>query len=332
MTPLDRYMLFASRDLDQARDMVARRFCRHRLETVGKSASFDARHNCAEGVHLAINYIRYGATVLIEPGELQHFYLVQLPLRGHAEISNGGVSVDSCATTATILNPDRHTAMIWHAGCEQLLIYIDRQELLKFAERHFGRLFDHPIVFEPEIDLTRPDLARWRQQIIGLFAAADAGHLFGAAVSINQGFVEQQLLEGLLTLQPSNVSQFANREPSAIAASHVTRARQFIVEHADHPIALSDIASAAGVPIRTLQHGLRQATGTSPMQLLRDERLMRVRCELNSGHSADTVTVTAAKWGFSHFGRFSGYYRQAFGELPSATLARAQASRMRAVN
>ena len=291
-----------------------------------------ARHNCAEGVHLAINYIRYGATVLIEPGELQHFYLVQLPLRGHAEICNGGVSVDSSTTTATILNPDRHTAMIWHAGCEQLLIYIDRQELLGFAERHFGRLFDFPIVFEPEIDLTRADLALWRQQIIGLFAAADAGHLFGKAVSINQGFVEQQLLEGLLTLQPSNISQFAGGASSAIAAGHVKRARQFIVEHADRPIALSDIASAAGCRFEPCSMVSGQATGSSPMQLLRDERLMRVRCELVSGHSADTVTVTAAKWGFSHFGRFSGYYRQAFGELPSATLARAQANRKRAAN
>ena len=31
-----------------------------------------------------MNYIRYGTDVEIEPGELGSFYLIQIPVKGHA--------------------------------------------------------------------------------------------------------------------------------------------------------------------------------------------------------------------------------------------------------
>ena len=159
--------------------------------------------------------------------------------------------------------------------------------------------------------------------MLALFASADAGRLFGDVKSINQRLIEQEILAGLLAHQPSNVSQFLDAGGSGPAAAHVKRAKRFIVEHADRSISLCDIASAAGVPIRTLQHGFRQTLGRSPMAVLRAERLMRVRCELASGHGGGSVTSVAAKWGFVHFGRFSSHYRQSFGELPSTTLVNA---------
>ena len=46
-------------------------------------------------------------------------------------------------------------------------------------------------------------------------------------------------------------------------------------------------------------------------------RLHGARREIRVGKSS--VTDVAMKWGFSHLGRFSGYYRDTFGELPSQT-------------
>jgi Helix-turn-helix domain len=40
-----------------------------------------------------------------------------------------------------------------------------------------------------------------------------------------------------------------------------------------------------------------------------------------SGEDADVTTV-ALRHGFTHMGRFSGYYQSAFGELPGTTLRR----------
>jgi hypothetical protein len=48
-----------------------------------------------------------------------------------------------------------------------------------------------------------------------------------------------------------------------------------------------------------------------------------VRQTLLNPDSATNVTRTALRYGFLHLGRFAIEYRQAYGESPSATLAKA---------
>ena len=97
--PLARFSLFESSDLDEARERVARVFCPHRLDMIGRG-SFDACHNHVSGERLSLNYIQYGAKTLIAPGELKDFYLLQIPLSGGAAISNGPDHYYSCPEKA----------------------------------------------------------------------------------------------------------------------------------------------------------------------------------------------------------------------------------------
>jgi len=54
-------------------------------------------------------------------------------------------------------------------------------------------------------------------------------------------------------------------------------------------------------------------------------RLQVARDRLTRPGTGSSVTDIALDCGFVHLGRFSGQYRQAYGELPSETLARARA-------
>ena len=84
---------------------------------------------------------------------------------------------------------------------------------------------------------------------------------------------------------------------------------------------MEDLARAAGVGVRALQLCFREAYQTSPMGYLRARRLAEVRRRLRrAGPEATTVAEVAMDHGFSHLGRFSRYYREQFGELPSQTL------------
>ena len=58
-------------------------------------------------------------------------------------------------------------------------------------------------------------------------------------------------------------------------------------------------------------------------------RLTGARRDLRRPGAATTVTETATRWGFFHFGEFAAAYRRQFGELPSDTLRRAGASETR---
>lgn len=68
--------------------------------------------------------------------------------------------------------------------------------------------------------------------------------------------------------------------------------------------------------------------GTSPMQLLRDMRLDKIRLELANAPADASVSEIALHWGYTHLGRFAAY-RQRFGEAPSQTLAAARGSASR---
>ena len=59
----------------------------------------------------------------------------------------------------------------------------------------------------------------------------------------------------------------------------------------------------------------------TPQVYLRNWRIARAHEDLVSGRST-RVTDVALHWGFFDVGRFAGYYRGMFCELPSATLKR----------
>lgn len=322
MKPLQSFSLLDTDNLDQARELVSRQFCRHKLEIRSDARSFHALHHVARGRLLSLNYIRYGTSVSIEPGELEHFYLIQIPLIGHATIHNGGSKVDSNCAMASVLNPDRYTRMRWSTDCEQILIYIDHQVFRRFAEIYTGRTLYSDLVFESALDCKRSCLANWRQRVMALVQAADEHRMFLENQPINQQLLEEQILSGLLEHQPSNLSAILEATSRSTIPGSVRAARDFIYANASQSVSMADISNAAGTPIRTLQHQFNRAGFDSPLKILRNERLARVYYELSSGHCKGTVTDVASRWGFVHLGRFSRYYYRRFGEVPSATLAR----------
>jgi AraC-like DNA-binding protein len=61
---------------------------------------------------------------------------------------------------------------------------------------------------------------------------------------------------------------------------------------------------------------------TTPLAYLRSVRMERAHRELQSADQSEGVSVAgvAAKWGFTHLGRFAIDYRRRFGIYPSQTL------------
>ena len=90
------------------------------------------------------------------------------------------------------------------------------------------------------------------------------------------------------------------------------------------PLTIARLADVAGVSERTLHDGFRRFRATTPMGRLTALRLAAARRRLLKAEPGMTVGRVAAEVGFFQFGRFAGSYRNAFGELPSATLRAAR--------
>ena len=319
MRPLARYSLFESSDLDEARERVAQVFCPHRLDMIGHGA-FDACHNHVAGDRLSLNFIEYGAKTLIAPGELTDFYLLQIPLSGGAAISNGPDHYYSSPDKAAVLNPHLPTTMIWDEGCRQVLVRIEREALQDHLSQQLGSAAGRPLTFSGPLDLTTDAGTALRGLVMHLVSEADSGHVMLSSRGLLARQLESVILSGLLEAGQHNYSKYLRPTPSAAAPRHVRRAEEFVRNNLDSPITLEDIARAAGVTARSLQIGSRNFRNTSPMSLLRAERLRRVHEELMAGAPGTSVTEVATRWGFSHLGRFSQIYKTRYGQSPSKTL------------
>jgi AraC-like DNA-binding protein len=102
----------------------------------------------------------------------------------------------------------------------------------------------------------------------------------------------------------------------------VRRAAAFIEAHADHPVALAEIAAAAGVTGRALQYAFRRYYDMTPTGYLRRVRLERAHRELRDADPAGSVTVAAVarSWGWANPSQFTAVYRRQFGQRPGQTL------------
>ncbi len=102
----------------------------------------------------------------------------------------------------------------------------------------------------------------------------------------------------------------------------VMRAVDYMRGGLDRKITMADLVAACGVADRTLQKHFRVFLGLSPLRYFRRLRLAAARESLLNGANSASVTEVAARYGFTHFGRFSAQYRRCFGESPSTTLRR----------
>ena len=100
------------------------------------------------------------------------------------------------------------------------------------------------------------------------------------------------------------------------------RALAFLDEHAGDPITLNEIAGAARLSPRGLQAAFRRHLDTTPLAHLRTVRMQRAHHDLQNAEPGDgaSVAAVAARWGFTHLGRFAIEYRRRFGVHPSQTL------------
>jgi AraC-like DNA-binding protein len=319
-TPLSRFAAVDTRSPDDAREAVGRIFCPHFLNPVGRGAeAFHARHHTALQVDYSVNFVAYGSTVDIDPGELSRFFLLQLPLRGSATVRCGTVAADvQAGIRGSILSPTLGTRMTWNEGCEKLIVLIRREAVeAQFESLTHERM--QAIEFQTGVDLTgQVGQAIWQhaQMMLG---AAEAGCGMPDAYRV---LLRDGLTTLLLSSLPSSVLGSFSRPAPSVDPIAVRRAQDYMAANAERAISMAEIAAAAGVSLRSLQDAYRKARGMTLGNGLLALRLDRFRTALLSGECKFSVADAAFAAGFGHLGRAAAAYRERFGEAPSETLRR----------
>ncbi len=314
--------LFQTQDVEEARQWGVRAFCENRLKKVDGLRPINARMHLRKVRGVGFGRITYGGAVDIDPGCLDSFYLVQVPLSGREVIDTSGQTVCSAGKVGSVINATGASLIRHEANTEKLVVRVEREVLERNCIQHLGHALRQPIGFQPSMTLDGVAGSRWTgllRWIYESFAVDD--QCFDSPIMSAQ--VEQTVIATLLSAQPHNYSEELNGEERSIAPAFVKRIERYIEDHADQPITIVDLAEHAGVSSRSIFNGFRRFRNTSPMLYLKEVRMRRVNEELKRCRPSETtVTTVAYHWGFTHLGHFTTDYKRRFGESPSQTLAR----------
>jgi len=138
----------------------------------------------------------------------------------------------------------------------------------------------------------------------------------------NSEKIEQHITECMLQILDIQEVQIPHFSKSELIALEIKRD---FFKHMDHTKSVSELAKHYHISEKSLQNSFKALFNLTPNQYMRILKLNLVHHELIQG-STDQISVSkiARKWGFSHMGRFSKYYKELFGENPSVTLKMAR--------
>lgn len=313
---------FVSTDVDEVVEVLSRHLAPHRLylPDARQSLRAEVSHIDLGGVDLI--ELSYGTRAEADPGEIEGQYFVHMALAGASEMLLANDSHPIDLRKGTVTSPGERPRFRMSACCRHLTVCIDRSMLESYFARALSEPIVRPVRFDVEVAEAAPFARAWRCLVSHIREQADAvPRMFSDAR--RRIHYTDLLMDLLLHELPHNYASLLHRRAGAsISAWHVQRACELVEANIADGLTVAGLARAAGVSVRSLQMGFRQALGVSPLEYIRSRRLERLHASLLAAGTAATVTEIMLDYGVQNFGRFAQYYRQRFGCNPSDTLRR----------
>ncbi|PMS22583.1 AraC family transcriptional regulator [Trinickia dabaoshanensis] len=152
-------------------------------------------------------------------------------------------------------------------------------------------------------------------QFYGRYALASIQHV--RADSMSMPAVASEHVQSTRTVQRSD-------DVSARLPAKYRRAYRYLMDNLDQKdLSVREVASHVGVTERAMQAAFKNHLGLSPSELIRRQRMERIRGDLlDDGAPVTRLLDVANKWGVRHRSTLINGYRRVFQEAPSETMGR----------
>ncbi|MBN9111994.1 MAG: helix-turn-helix transcriptional regulator [Pseudonocardia sp.] len=300
--------------LDELRDSVQEVTIAHEVRR--RRGQPDGAASRASVGAVNVVFVQYGADVVVDAFPTRSRFTATVPL-GPMGVTMGPAVRDATMRAGFALSADEHTVMRPDPLAGALVLATGMGRLEEQLVTMTGTPARTRLRFlDPDQPAAAPPGlldATWR---LVCRTIVESG---GRPAPIVERTLEEQLLTALLLSLPHTGTADLLAAPPVAPTTAVDRAMEWIEDHLDEPLTVSDVAAAAGLSTRQLQEVFRRQRGVSPMEVVRDLRLTRAHAQLRGSTSVGDV---AHACGFGHLSRFASAYRDRFGELPSETLQR----------
>ena len=319
--PQTRFEVLDTRDPDELAEMLSRLVGRARLGLLGRNATFHGRICHVALGDVGIIHGKYTTGFKLHLPDFNTFVGSPAPLKGAGTHEIGGKDVTVSKGRGAVLSPGG-AILQFGPQFEHLSMAIRPAALMGKLSAMVGDLRLGPLRFDPAVNASNPQSKTLKRLVGFVNAEFDVSRSSMPPILLSE--LQQSMMTSFLIANANNYSGLLHGEPVAAASWQVRRAEQFIEANWDQPITMEDIAAVAGTSARSVFRTFRHSRGCSPMTFVKQTRLKHSQRLLQFADSTTTVKDVAFTCGFSDVGRFSRDYYLTFGELPSATLLRAQ--------
>jgi len=305
---------FWTDDVDQAIQHLSGRYVHHSRVPVGKFP-FSWGYRSIASTNLTVGIVKSRGANVLKTGLPGSVALVHIPI-GNAKTYRIGRRTLEIRPGHGLVMPPGYAYTSRDPGGSTLAIVVDAGALMDELEQLWPGRRGHLALRATELHPTKRGWAGlqrllWRIDRLN-YAEPTAPDREDVA------FVKDEIVSWLA----AEIVRHNGIEPlSPARRRRVEWIERWIEANLDEPIDLAELAKAAGIGARALAKTTHAARGVTPMDLVLSRRLEKAR-HLLSRDDADTVARAASDAGFTHLGRFAAAYLDAYGELPSETIAR----------
>lgn len=232
------------------------------------------------------------------------------------QTARGGEAI-SQGTTGLVYRGLPGTLLATTHNSSRVTIQVDEERLIRTMSSLLDEFCSECPLFEPSVNWANPSaapIARMIQRLID--EVGDPTGLCSVATAFES--YTDALVHLILARLPHSRSERLHTPCSPAIPRQLRRAEEFMMAHAEQPISIADIASAAGCGARALQLAFRRFRDTTPLAALQDIRLQAIKAVL--AKTNDPAVTVARQFGFSNGTRFRAIYLKWFGELPRQSL------------
>lgn len=313
--PYLKFPLLATSSCEDVEVFLNHEMKERRVITPVKSSQGEVRLTGCQVAKIRFFGATWGQDANIRSSPLAYWHGVRL-LKGAVESHSNA----ACATPGDLLifPPGHEIDLKWCTGSEAVVFSLPPSVLIEYIETHHQTSI--PPLTERGRHIKRHHPALQSMARLHHMMASEIDNPMGLAAS-QAGRLQWQSLccENLVQLLP----ELKNESSPSLLPGVVKRAVDYIQAHLEGPLDMAELVRVSATSRRSLEYSFHRLLQTSPVRYHRHCRLQALRALLQS-HSSDELQLAdlAYRWGFSQPSHFTFCYREAFGEPPSATLAR----------
>ncbi len=317
-------------------DTHSRDEMRDALINVYGAIDFDARRdqerfrgvgNVFRGKHFDLCYCHYSADA---SATFTANELVKQPfgLSGSGSVTFGAAQLNVGVNQGGVIPAGIDVTCNFAGNFSQLVLRLSVTSIHRKLAAMIGRPIGKDIVFSTSATPQNPGQAQLRRIVEFLVSEIDREEAVFPELALAD--FEQMIMVSFLAANDHNFSHLLRGKLPSAGPWQVRIVEEYIEANWSRPITIEALAEATGVGVRSIFKTFKEARGYSPMAFLKRIRLEQARRMLRMPDDSTSVTAIALYCGFNNSGHFAREYREAFDELPSATLATAKRGLRRA--